>query len=397
MRRSSNKTFTIVMISLVIAIILFSTFAIFFGVFNQQTQSSEGVYTSDIGTMPQTAEKNYFLNLTIIDESIFPIKNVHIAIFRNGFIEADAFTNLEGKVSFYLAEGQYYVQFEKFHYAQTSKPVDLTKNIDATQTMTVEEAMLFGMFPSWAVMLLIGLAVILLIYLEREKLHLGSWGKPDNWFGGVRDGKWTFIDKSTKKALYAITFMLLLILIVWVVPNAPMYEHMAYYYILLGGVSIICLLLEGMNHRFWIAAIGFGRKNEIMGNMLIGLSFSFIFIGIIGFTSQLELIPVANYTLLSLLMVGIVASFFEEAFFSGILAPTFAEKIGILPSIFTTSILFMFGHTLAYGWAFIPLISALLFRIFATAIVLHRKSWLGVFVAHAIINILSVVTIMMVA
>jgi len=396
-RRKNSKTVTQVMIVLVVAIMLYGTFAVILGVFDQQIQTSEGLYTSDIGTIPQTAEKNYYYNVTIIDESVYALKNVHVAIFKNGVIEADAFTDSEGKVSFYLTEGQYYAQFEKFHYAQISKPIDLTKDTDVTQIMTVEEAMLFGMFPSWAIMLLIGLAILLLMYLDRKKLHFSSWTKPDNWFGNVREGTWTFIDKSTKKALYGITFVLLIVLIVWVVPNAPMYENMAYYYIMLGGVSIICLLLEGMNHKFWIAAIGFGKKNEIVGNVLIGLAFSFLFVGIIGFTSQLDLISVASYTLLSLLMIGIVASFFEEAFFSGILAPTFAEKMGIMPSIFITSIFFMFGHTLAYGWAFIPLVSALLFRIFATTIVLHRKSWIGVFVAHAIINVLSVITIMMVS
>jgi hypothetical protein len=46
-----------------------------------------------------------------------------------------------------------------------------------------------------------------------------------------------------------------------------------------------------------------------------------------------------------------------------------------------------------YGWAVIPLIRAFFFRFFATIIVLHNKSWIGIFFAHVVINILSLFSI----
>jgi len=96
-------------------------------------------------------------------------------------------------------------------------------------------------------------------------------------------------------------------------------------------------------------------------------------------------------------LIVVIVSFFEENFFGGILLPTLTEKAGIVPGVLFTSALFMFGHGLAYGWALVPLVFALVFRVVASIIILYRKSWLGTFIAHAIVNVLSVIAIMMYA
>jgi len=123
------------------------------------------------------------------------------------------------------------------------------------------------------------------------------------------------------------------------------------------------------------------EKDALMGNVLIGASFALIFIGITGFASQLNILDISTInSIATLFVLVIVASFFEEAFYSGVLAPTLAEKTGIASSILITGLLFTLGHGFAYGWALIPLIIAFAFREVATTIVLYRKSWINVFV-----------------
>jgi len=235
------------------------------------------------------------------------------------------------------------------------------------------------------------------VFLGRDMLNIGSWKKPFNLFSRAREGSWTFLDKSTKTILYGIAGIFLAILLIIIIPNFPTLQSMALYYIALGVISLVALFLEGMNKKYWIAAIGFGKSKNVSGDIVIGVSFALLFVSLTGLFSTLQLFSAPFGSLLYMLLIVVIVSFFEENFFGGILLPTLTEKAGIVPGVLFTSALFMFGHGLAYGWALVPLVFALVFRVVASIIILYRKSWLGTFIAHAIVNVLSVIAIMMYA
>lgn len=380
------------MVILVIVLALASALLTLQGGLNQQAQMPSGLGAQSEGGQQQS--DYHQVNITMFNEQDQPLKNVWVVLFKNNVAELYGFTGEQGNISFRVTTGYYLIQFEKYHYNATPLFITINKDTDISQTMHFEE-ITFGAIPSWIVMSLIGIVFLGLIYWNRESLGIGRWGKPGNWFGSSRKGSWTFLDKSTKIVLYGITAALLVVLIIFIVPNFPTFNNMSFYYILIGIAVLAGLLIEGKSNKYWIAAIGFGKSKELLGSILIGISFALLFIGITGFTSQLAISSsvVLMGSWISIFMFVIVAAFFEEGFFSGIIAPTLAEKTGIISSIVVTSIIFMLAHGLNYGWALIPLISALIFRVFATIIVLYRKSWIGIFVAHIIINAISLLSI----
>lgn len=380
----------IVMIAFILIVSGIGLFFFMSGGIGQQTRYPSELYTEADGE-PQLV-KNYLLNVTVLDKDDNPLNNVFVIIFENNVARLNGYTDTEGEIVFEMPIGDYLIQFEKYKYKIESEYLVFDGHADLSKHMEIEEQFVLGI-PSWLIMVLIGLGVFALAYFNRDDFKIGAWKKPKNWFEHSKPGSWTFIDKSTKAALYGLSLALLVVLVAIVAPNIPSLENMAYYYVILGGVALVALLMEGTNRKYPIAAIGFGKKDALMGNIVIGASFALIFIGITGFASQLNILDMSTVNSIATIFVLVfVASFFEEAFYSGVLAPTLAEKTGIAVSILLTGVIFMLGHGLAYGWAFIPLIIAFAFREIATTIVLYRKSWIGVFVAHAIINTLSVFT-----
>ena len=390
---SKKKGLNRVAIVMIAFILIVSSLGLYFfmlGGVGQQTAYPSGLYTESEGEPPMF--QNHFLNVTTLDKNDIPLNNVFVIVFENNIARLNGYTDTEGKIAFEMPTGEYLVQFEKYKYGIESEYLVFGGDTDLSKSMEIEEQLVLGI-PSWLIMVIIGVGIFGLIYFNRKDLQIGKWKKPMNWTGYARPGSWTFIDKSTKAALYGISLALLVILIAIIVPNVPSLENMAYYYVVLGGVALIALWVEGVNKKYPIAALGFGKKDALMGNVLIGASFALIFIGITGFASQLNILDISTInSIATLFVLVIVASFFEEAFYSGVLAPTLAEKTGIASSILITGLLFTLGHGFAYGWALIPLIIAFAFREVATTIVLYRKSWINVFVAHAIINMLSVFT-----
>ena len=380
----------IVMIAFILIVSSLGLFFFMSGSIGQQTRYSSELYTASNGE-PQIFQ-NHFLNVTVLDANENPLNNVFVIIFEDNIARLNGYTDKEGKIVFEMPIGDYLIQFEKYKYKIESEYLVFDESTNLSKHMEIEEQFVLGI-PSWLIMVFIGIGIFALAYFNRADFQIGAWKKPKNWFVHSKPGSWTFIDKSTKAALYGLSIALLVILIAIVAPNIPSLENMAYYYIMLGGISLVAILLEGENRKYPIAAIGFGKKDVLMGNIVIGASFALIFIGITGFVSQLNILDLSTVNSIATIFVLVfVASFFEEAFYSGVLAPTLAEKTGIIPCILLTGIIFMLGHGLAYGWAFIPLVIAFAFREVATTIVLYRKSWIGVFVAHAIINMLSVFT-----
>lgn len=395
---SKKKGLNRAAIVMVAFILIVSSFGLFFfmsGGIGQQTRYPSELYTASDGEPP--IFQNYLLNVTVMDKNENPLNNVFVIIFENNIAHLNGYTDEEGEIVFEMPIGDYLIQFEKYKYKIESEYLVFDESINLSKHMGIEEQFVLGI-PSWLIMVFIGIGVLALAYFNRDDFQIGAWKKPKNWFEHSKPGSWTFIDKSTKAALYGLSLALLIVLIAIVAPNIPSLENMAYYYIVLGGVALVALLMEGVNRKYPIAAIGFGKKDALMGNIIIGASFALIFIGITGFASQLNILDMSTVNSIATIFVLVfVASFFEEAFYSGVLAPTLAEKTGIVPCILLTGIIFMLGHGLAYGWAFIPLIIAFAFREVATTIVLYRKSWIGVFVAHAIINMLSVFTFVVLA
>ena len=394
-RKKMINRVAIVMIAFILVISSLGLFFFMSGGIGQQTRYPSELYTASGGE--PLMFQNYFLNVTILDKNDNPLNNVFVIIFEDNIARLNGYTDEEGKIVFEMPMGDYLIQFEKYKYGIESEYLVFGGHTNLSKHMEVEEQFVFGI-PSWLIMVFIGLGVLALAYFNRDDFQIGAWKKPKNWFVHSKPGSWTFIDKSTKAALYGLSLALLVVLIAIVAPNIPSLENMAYYYIVLGGVALVALLMEGANRKYPIAAIGFGKKDALMGNIIIGASFALIFIGITGFASQLNILDMSTVNSIATIFVLVfVASFFEEAFYSGVLAPTLAEKTGIIPCILITGVIFMLGHGLAYGWAFIPLIIAFAFREVATTIVLYRKSWIGVFVAHAIINMLSVFTFVVLA
>jgi len=396
MSKKSNNIAKLIEITLIALTIGLSAIFTLSGGFTQKTSLPTELGTqSEDGTPSQF--KEYILNVSVIDNKQNGLKNAWVVVFDNNNVaRLFGYTNESGTISFELFPGDYQVKFEKYHYISQSADIKVVdKDVNITQEMKFEEVVLFGSIPSWALMVIIGLIAFGLIYWNRNSLRLNRFGRPDNWFGSAKAGSWTFLDKSTKTVLYAISAILLVILIIVIIPNFPTFKDMAIYYVLLGIIAVGGLLLEGSNKKSWIASIGFGKSDEIVGNVTLGIAFALVFIGLTGFISQLSIFDAQMGSIISILMFVMVASFFEEGFFSGILAPTIAEKSGMVASIFITSILFSLAHGFAYGWAIPSLFIAFLFRIFATIFVLQTKSWLGIFIAHAFINALSLFSFMM--
>lgn len=382
--------FLLVLIAMAVSIILG-----FSGILSQQNRSLPSGFESQADGTPSGFQYHY-VNISVVDENENPLKNTWVVLFKGTAAELFGYTDENGKISFQVFPGEYSIQFEKYHYIAASTTITVEDDVEVSQTITFEEETFFGAFPSWTVSLIIGFVVLGLALFNKDSLKIGRLKKPGNWFGSSSNGSWTFIDKQTKIIVYGVSAILLIILIVVVIPNFQTFKDMGIYYVLIGFIALVLLLLEGTNKKYWIAAIGFGRYDEAIGNTALGISFAFIFMGATGFLSQLTTspyaVPISSF--ISLFMIVIVATFFEEAFFSGIVAPTLAEKTGIVSSILLTSMFFMVAHGVSYGWMVLPLLNAFLFRILATTVVLYQKSWMGVFFAHLVINALSLFSIM---
>lgn len=351
--------------------------------------------SDEYGGFIQTLNNNdtHFLNVTVVDEKGQAVQNAFVVVFEGTIVKTYGHTDTSGRISFSLPVSQYIVQVEKHKYDVTSAYVSLTENIDIQSTIELKQLSMFGI-GIWITFPVIGLILIAIIYINRDSLKIGKWKEGRNWFGSSRKGTWTYIDRSTRTALYVLFSIILFLLLVIIVPFFESLRNMGYFYSILGFITFFLFVVQGINKNRFPAAIGFGRKDELAGNILIGITFGLFFIGLTSFISQLSFITAQDVnTIATLGMVIIVASFIEEAFHSGILAPTIAEKAGIVPSIFLTSVVFMLGHGYTYGWILFPLVIAFLFRMVATSIVLYKKSWVNVFIAHAMINALSTFTL----
>jgi membrane protease YdiL (CAAX protease family) len=392
MSRTKNNTMVSILAVVVIAIIMLGLVINItqFGL-QDSPQETTSVATQETGRVLSQTGETFFLNITVLTESNRPIQNAWVGYFEGGYFRDSDWTNSTGQTSFIIPEGTFEVKCERYQYDVYSTTIDISDDENLTVILEFQEVTYFGL-PSWFITFVIGILLLAYAYVSRKSLNIKGWVKPDNWLGRAKNGSWTFIDKSTKNGLYIFSVALLVILMIIVIPNFPTFQNMAIYYIALGALALGGLFIEGYSKKFWIASIGLGKSNELLGNIVIGSSFALLFISLTGFVSQLDFIQIPLNSIISIMMTVIVASFFEEAFHSGILAPTIAEKAGITSSILLTSAVFMLGHGLTYGWTFFPLLNAFLFRIIATYIVLYRKSWMNIFIAHVIINTLSVFT-----
>ena len=354
------------------------------------------------------------LTLTVYVEDQYgrPLQNAFVVVFLStgttpgisiatdlGTAIAYDYTNAEGIATFELGKGTYIVQIERQGYDSETRTISFQSDMDISDVELNPVSVTFFGISSWMIMLVLGIIFFAVCFIFRKSLGIAEWIKPKNMFGASKSGSWTFLEKSTRGALFGLAGILLVALIVFIIPNVPTLEQMSVYYVLLGVISLFCIVIESINPKFGIACLGFGKLDAVAGNVLIGLSFASIFIGLTGFMSQFQLLDItfiSTESLIMILMVAGVASFFEEAFFAGVLTPTMSEKLGMVPTIALVSIIFMFGHGLTYGWAMIPLINALIFRAGATVLVIHRKSWLPSLVAHTFINFLSILAFTMV-
>ena len=372
-------------------------------------------YSQDEATSLNYPSVNLKLTLSVYvkDQYGRPLQNAFVVVFQSidttileistanelGTAVAYNYTNAEGVAFFELDKGIYTIQIERQGYDSETKVISLQSEMSLSDIeLNPISTYVFGV-SSWMIMLLLGIMFLVVSFVFRKSLNIGKWIKPKNMLGPSKPGSWTFLEKSTGRVLFALAGILLVVLIIFIIPNVPALKQMSIFYVLLGVMVLFCIIIESINKKFGIACLGFGKVEAVAGNILIGLSFASIFIGLTGFTSQFQLLSISFFStepILMILMVAGVASFFEEAFFAGVLTPTISEKLGMIPAIVLVSVIFMFGHGLTYGWVLIPLVTALIFRAGVSVLVLHRKSWLPSLVAHTFINFLSILTLTMI-
>ena len=385
-----NKTRTFLLLIFFISIISLTV---------QATSISDDTNSFTAGTALPFAQST--LTVYVEDQYGQPLQDAFVIIFSStdGTAITHAYTDAEGTATFELDKGTYAIQIEKQGYDTETRTVSFQSDMSLSNVqLSPTSVFIFGI-SSWMLMLIFGAMFFAVCLFFRKTLNIAKWIKPKILFGASKPGSWTFLEKSTRRILFVLAGVLLIVLIAFIIPNVPSLELMSVYYVLLGIIFLSCVIIETINPKFGIACLGFGKSDAVTGNILLGLSVALIFIGATGFMSQFHLLGTSFFStesLILVLMVVGVASFFEEAFYSGVLTPTISEKLGMIPAIALVSIIFMFGHGLTYGWAIIPLANALIFRAVATVLVIHRKSWLAALVAHIFINFLSILAFTMV-
>ena len=239
--------------------------------------------------------------------------------------------------------------------------------------------------PNW-----IKYSSIIFLILAFLFLPDGGWDNtPKNWFEGSSLGSWTHPTGWEVVVLALVVSIAIFFGIRGVSTMTVFFGVLSF----LTGVSVFMEIGEPSRP---LASIGTG--GSWFAYALSGSAFGFAFLTISSYISsgigyqimQLEavlpLVPI-------FLITGLATPIVEEGGFRGVLLPVISERLGIIPAIVLTSILFGFSHFLL-GATMSLFVATMVFSLFVSYITLKTQSIVFAVVSHMVYN-MSVLAVML--
>lgn len=252
--------------------------------------------------------------------------------------------------------------------------------------------------PDWLWLLLL----VALCFLEYEIMKKDDWNRtPMNTDRGSDPGSWTFIWSSRG----AITMLVLGTLGLLAIYDSFGISTALWIYAAFIGIAGLALLIEHINPRLFPAYIDLGNYEElgrlVVGGAIMGAIWLLLtgllteWLGVTYVVKPIVEIPWLHWLhpmsmAVSIAFIGFLAPVIEEKCFRQTLAPTIAEKLGIMPGIAISGLLFGVAHY-AFGGSIALAVSASGFGIMLAYFVLRHQGAAFAYSAHMTYNMLVIV------
>lgn len=225
-----------------------------------------------------------------------------------------------------------------------------------------------------------------------------TFGFPErNWFSPGTPGKWTMIsegDGGTATIVLYLATILMLGVFATFIDGMQGVTVGVFYMVLLMFALVVWLIESGEDDARVIAIMDLGSSERWLISVPIGLTLGIIFtLGMsiaLGAYTPFETLAVFGVPVTLLLKVAapiLMIPIVEEAFFGGVLAPTVAEGIGIVPASILVSMVWVIWHLGTYQSAFAVLGVLFAFRFVATYVTFYTRSLMPALIGHIIVNI----------
>jgi membrane protease YdiL (CAAX protease family) len=234
--------------------------------------------------------------------------------------------------------------------------------------------------------------------------------KPENWIKAAPEGTWTRVHSGLSGGLtVALSLMMVVFFGLMTTGLGQIQQPVEGFSVIVDSLSaigvglfymvIVSLYLAG----WWIesteesktplAIIDMGPTRNWLISLPIGFVIGIGFVGLMKFTLG-SFFPFESLTLFGVDIAAIILfaapviaiPIAEELFFGGLMTPTFAESLGIVPASLLIGLVWILWHLGTYSNSVDILVALFAFRFVTTYIILLTDSLVAPMIAHIMIN-----------
>lgn len=235
-----------------------------------------------------------------------------------------------------------------------------------------------------------------------------------NWFSKVPKGSWTYTADGISGGLTITTSFTMIVFFGLMTtglgqPGDPGADIPTYLSVLTDSVSALAvglfyMIISLIFLIFWYiatfrpdvpgaAVIDFGNERGWIWTIPLGVALGAITVfgmdqglGSIFAFETLTVFGVDIEPIILILAPVVAIPIVEELFFGGVLTPTLAELLGIIPTAILTGLIWNLWHLGTYSSSTDILIALFIFRFVTTFVILYTKSLMPAIIAHIVIN-----------
>lgn len=219
---------------------------------------------------------------------------------------------------------------------------------------------------------------------------------PGNWLSRAPRGAWTSITLGVTGVLTVGVWFLTLIFFgtfTTYIQGAKGFG-IGLFYMFATGFALYTWWIESSHDRTAnLAVIDFGPVKRLFVTVPIGLALGLSFAVLLRYSigafipfEQVQFLGISLKLILNVVGPVIAIPIAEEAFFGGVMTPTFSEMVGIIPGALLVSLTWVIWHLGTYGQDVSILIAIFAFRMVATFAILWTKSLVPSVIGHIIVN-----------
>lgn len=219
---------------------------------------------------------------------------------------------------------------------------------------------------------------------------------PGNWVSRAAHGSWTSVTLGISGVLTVGVWFLTLIFFgtfTTYIQGAQGFG-IGLFYMLGTSFALYAWWIETSDKKTAnLAVIDFGPLHRLFVSVPIGLALGLGFTVLLRYSvgafipfEQVQFLGIPIKLILNIVGPVIAIPIAEEAFFGGVMTPTFSEIVGIIPGAILVSLTWVIWHLGTYGQDIPILVAIFAFRMVATFAILWTKSLVPSVIAHIIIN-----------